>query len=151
MNLSENYEKINWPETHYVFIEKIGPFMKTAPLAWEEMNALVPKISERNVITGFLSLYIVEDEQYRAGVSLAGPPKALPEGLTYELFRGGAYARFVLTGPYSDLPEACGRIFSLVEQKRIALRDDFCIEHYVTDPKTAPPEKLITEILLPLA
>ena len=36
MNLSEEPEIVNWPESHYVFIEKVGPFMNTAPQAWQE-------------------------------------------------------------------------------------------------------------------
>ena len=96
-----------------------------------------------------MSLYKRGPKIYRAGVSLAGAPRNLPENMKYEKFKGGKYSRFVLTGPYSHLPEASGRVFEVVEEKKIPLRDDFCIENYVNDPRTTPEEQLMTEILIP--
>jgi hypothetical protein len=55
----------------------------------------------------------------------------------------------VLTGPYSLLPEACGRVFDIVSEKKIQLRDDYGIENYANDPRTTPEDQLITEILVP--
>jgi DNA gyrase inhibitor GyrI len=92
---------------------------------------------------------MVEPKIYRAGVSLVAPPKTLPKGLEYTKFKGGKYSRFVLTGPYSDLPKACGRVFEIVSEEDIQMREDFCIENYKTDPRTTPEEKAITEILIP--
>jgi effector-binding domain-containing protein len=149
MNLTQTPEMVNWPETHYVFIEKIGPFQNTAPQAWENLHPVVPKISEHNQVTGYVSLYKVEPQIYRAGVSLTAAPKNFPEGLAYTKFKGGKYGRFVLTGPYSDLAEACGRVFQIVSENKIQLRDDYCIENYVNDPRTTPEQQLITEILVP--
>jgi len=36
MNLSLDPDDINWTSPHYVFVEKQGPFMQTAPKAWQE-------------------------------------------------------------------------------------------------------------------
>jgi effector-binding domain-containing protein len=149
VKLSQEPEILTWPETRYVFIEKIGPFQNTAPQAWQSLHQLVPKISEHNKISGYMSLYKVQPKIYRAGVSLAAEPKNLPAEVEYLKFKGGKYSRFVLTGPYSDLPEASGRVFEIVSKKNIRLRDDFCIENYVNDPRTTPEEQLITEILIP--
>jgi TetR/AcrR family transcriptional regulator, transcriptional repressor for nem operon len=151
LQLTEVPEVITWPETHYVFIEKVGPFQNTAPQAWQQMHQLVAKVSEQNKITGYMSLYKMAPQIYRAGVALAAAPQDLPAGLTYEKFKGGKYSRFVLVGPYSNLPEACGRVFQIVADTKLPVRDDFGIENYVTDPRTAPEEQLITEILVPTA
>jgi len=151
MNLIEEPEIVNWPETHYVFIEKIGPFMNTAPQAWQEIHRNVAAIAAKNQITGYFSLYKMGAKVYRAGVSLAAPPVELPQGIQYESFAGGKYSRFVLTGPYSQLPEASGRVWQLADEKKIEQRDDFAIENYVNDPRTTPEEQLITEILVPTA
>jgi DNA gyrase inhibitor GyrI len=149
-NLTQVPDVVTWPETHYVFVEKIGPFQNTAPQAWKDLHQLVPQISERNKITGYMSFYKVEPKIYRAGVSLAAaPPEDLPEGLQYTKFKGGKYSRFVLTGPYSNLPEACGRVFEIVSERKIQLRDDYYIENYVNDPRTTPEPHLVTEILIP--
>src|ERR1700730_3826710 len=151
MKLTQEPEIVTWPETHYVFIEKIGPFQNTAAQAWQSLHQLVPAISEHNKITGYMSLYKVGPKIYRAGVSLAAEPKNLPQGLEYTKFKGGKYSRFVLTGPYSNLPEACGRVFEIVSEKKIQQRDDYCIENYANDPRTTPEDQLVTEILIPTA
>jgi TetR/AcrR family transcriptional regulator, transcriptional repressor for nem operon len=152
LQLTEVPEVVTWPETHYVFIAKVGPFQNTAPQAWQQLHQLIPKLAEQNKIIGFMSLYKVAPGIYRAGVSLAAAPtKDLPEGLAYEKFPGGKYSRFVLTGPYSNLPEACGRVFQIVADTKLPVRDNFGIENYVNDPRTTPEEQLITEILVPTA
>jgi DNA gyrase inhibitor GyrI len=151
MNLTEEPDVVTWPRTHYVFVEKIGSFRQTAPQAWQELHQRASRISESNEITGYLSLYKMSPNTYRAGVSLAAAPNDLPEDLEYMVFEGGKYSRFVLTGPYSDLPEASGRVFEIVSRTEIEMRIDYCIEHYVNDPKNTPEAELVTEILIPTA
>jgi DNA gyrase inhibitor GyrI len=149
VKLTQTPETVTWPETHYAFIEKVGPFPSTAQQAWQSLHPLVPAISEHNKITGYVSLYKVGPQVYRAGVALSAEPRNLPEDLKYEKFHGGKYSRFVLTGPYSDLPAACGRVFEIVSEKKIQLREDYNIENYVSDPRTTPEQQLVTEILIP--
>ena len=149
MNLTPEPELIQWPETHYVFIEKIGPFSATAPLAWQAAHAFLPAILQHNRVTGYTSLYKPGPKIYRAGFQLAAEPVDLPEGLEYEKFNGGKYLRFVLTGSYAQLGPATGRVFEIVAQNQIPMRDGFCIENYVTDPKTTPDAENITQILIP--
>jgi TetR/AcrR family transcriptional repressor of nem operon len=151
LRLTEVPEVMTWPETHYVFVEKVGPFQNTAPQAWQQLHQLVAKISEQNKITGYMSLYKIAPQIYRAGVALAAAPKDLPDAVSYEKFKGGKYSRFVLTGSFSNLPAACGRVFQLVAETKLQLRDDFNIENYVSDPRATPEEQLITEILVPTA
>ena len=151
MNLTEQPEIVEWPETHYVFVEKTGPFMKIAPEVWQQAHSLRPLLAENNQITGYMSLYKMSPNVYRAGFIVSERPVKLPSGLKYELFEGGEYSKFVLTGPYSDLPAASGRVFEFVSKNDLMLRMDFCIEHYVSNPQTTPEEKLITEILVPTA
>jgi effector-binding domain-containing protein len=151
MSLSETPETMIWPETHYIFIEKTGPFQATAPQAWQGLHQLVPRILEHNKITGYMSLYKVGPKIYRAGVSLAAAPDNLPDGLEYVRFKGGKYSRFVLTGSYSQLPQAVGRVFAIVAATKIPLRDDYNMENYANDPRTTPEPELITEILIPTA
>lgn len=150
MNLTEKPDTVQWPETHYVFLEKIGPFPENAPAAWNKFHQVRAEIEQHNTITGYMSLYKMGPQVYRAGVSVAAPPKNLPPGLRYEKFAGGKYARFVLTGPYAQLGPATGRTCQLVAEQKIPLRDDFNIEHYVTDPRKTPEAELITHILFPM-
>lgn len=149
MQLTEEPDIVTWPEKHYVFIEKVGPFQTNAPQAWQELHQRIPEIAALNQITGYFSLYKMDQHIYRAGVSVAARPDDVPVGLHYEHLKGGKYSRFVLTGPYSNLPEASGRVFHIVREKKIPLRDDFNIENYVNDPRTTPEDQLITEIMFP--
>lgn len=151
MHLTLEPDSATWPETHYVFIEKIGPFQNTAPQAWQQLHARIPEIGALNQITAYFSLYKMDQQIYRAGVAVAARPDDIPIGLHYEHFKGGNYLRFVLTGSYANLPEASGRVWHIVREKKLPLRNDFNIEHYVNDPKTTPEDQLITEILFPVA
>ena len=151
MNLTEDPEIVHWPETDYVFVEKTGPFPKICPEAWQTAHSLVPLLKEHNQITGYMSLYTMNPNVYRAGFALSGPPVNLPPEFKYERFAGGQYSKFVLTGPYSNLPQATGRVFEIVSKNDIMMRSDFCIENYANDPSKTPEDKLITEILIPTA
>lgn len=149
MNLNEHSQLVNLPEIHYVFVERVGPFMQNASAAWQQLHSHAAALSENNQITGGMALYKMGPKIYRAGFSIAAPPVKLPDGLKYEKFHGGKYLQFELVGPYNDLPEASGRVWSIIGEKKIELRDDFAIENYMNDPKSTPPEKLITHIMIP--
>jgi predicted transcriptional regulator YdeE len=150
MNLTEKPDTLQWPETHYVFLEKVGPIPQNAPQAWQEFHTFMPGLQARYSITGAMSLYKMGPQIYRAGYMLAAPPLDLPAGLRYEKFAGGKYARFTLKGPYAQLGPATGRVMQLVAEQHLPLRDDFNIENYVTDPSKTPEDQLITEILVPV-
>ncbi len=62
MNLNERPEVVTFPETHYLFIEKIGSFMNTAPQAWKEIHGFAAQIAAHNEINGYMSLYDVEKQ-----------------------------------------------------------------------------------------
>jgi len=151
MNLTREPEVVNFPPTHYVFVEMHGQFATIAGQAWKSAHTLVPELSMKNKITGYMSLYKVGPKMYRAGFALAAPPVDLPDGLAYEKVEGGKYSRFVVTGPYSDLPAASGQVWNIVAEKKIAIRDDYAIENYVNDPRVTPEDQLVTEILVPTA
>jgi predicted transcriptional regulator YdeE len=116
MNLTEEPEIVNWPETHFVFVERVGPFMKNAPAAWDEVHRLKPLLMEHNQITGAMSLYRMSPDTYRAGFSLTKEPVKLPEGLAYERFEGGKYGKFVLTGPYTEIGPATRRVWEIASR-----------------------------------
>jgi DNA gyrase inhibitor GyrI len=151
MNLTETPEVVQWPETHYVFIERVGPFMKIAQQAWQDLHATKRLISENNIIAGAMALYKMKPDTYRAGFILGAAPIALPPEVGYEKFPGGKYSRFVLTGSYRNLPQATGRVWQIVAQNDTMMRADWAIENYANDPMTTPEDDLVTEILVPTA
>jgi effector-binding domain-containing protein len=149
VNLNEHAELITLPEMHYVFVERVGPFMQNAGAAWQEAHKVAPLLRENNQVTGYMALYKMGPKIYRAGFSLATEPPTVPGGMKYERIPSGTYARFILTGPYTDLPQASGRVWEIVGEKKLEVRDDFAIEKYVNDPDVTPPDQLITHIMIP--
>jgi DNA gyrase inhibitor GyrI len=151
VTLTTKPDTIDWPVSHYIYIEKPGPFQVNAPKAWQELKEKVPAIAKAANITGYTSLYKIEPKSiYRAGVVVKDKPSKFPAGLKYEKFHGGKYARFTLTGSYAQLPEACGKVFEIVQKTRLPVREDFFLENYVNNPDTTPEDELITEILVPV-
>ena len=149
-NLKTDPEYVTWPSSHYVFIEKVGPFQQTAPAAWQEFHQSVGDLIEELGFVAMSALYKIEPKMvYRAGAMVKTAPKDLPPGFSYEKFLGGSYAKFTYVGSYAYLGEVSGLVWDSVRKLSLPRRDDYCIENYANDPKVTPAEKLITEILIP--
>lgn len=151
MNLTEVPEIVVWPATHYLFVEKVGPFQETAMKAWQTLHTKNAEINAHCKVTGGMSLYKMKPEMiYRAGHIIEAAPAKPIEDLQYIKFEGGKYAKYTLKGSYSQLPEASGRVMQMVKDQNITVRDGFYIENYVNNPMTTPEDQLITEILVPV-
>ena len=150
MDLVESAEIVVWPETHYVFVEREGPFQPNAQLAWEEFHRLLPKVDSGSTGRVFFSEYQMNPPRYRAGVGLAEMPEGLPEGMRYERFGGGRYRKATLKGSYRQLPQATGRVWDGVFARGLAVRADWAIEHYANNPVDVAEADVITEILVPV-
>jgi AraC family transcriptional regulator len=158
VNLNKNFEIVTRPATHYVFLEKQGPFAEVAPPAWDEMFPLVARQIAQSEIVEFLGLSGKDRRKtgeeamiYQAGVAVSHAPKQAIEGLEYRKIESGKYARFLLTGPYAHIGQAFAEAFKTLAEKNIAVREEFCIENYLHDPKVTPEDQLQTEILIPAA
>ena len=157
MNLTPNFETIARPLTHYVFIEKRGPFAEVAPPLWSELMPLLQQINQQHIreylgVSGIDKSRPGEDAMiYQAGVGCAEAPQKLPEGLQHRAIKLGKYARFLLTGPYPQIWPAFDRIFKTLADEKVELRPEFCIENYLNDPRMTPEENLQTELLVPIA
>jgi AraC family transcriptional regulator len=158
MNLTENFEIVTRPTIHYVYLEKHGPFAQVAPMAWTELFPTMASQVDQKRITGVLGLSRVDPTKagddgliYQAGVALSEPPSASLKGLQYRKVEGGKYARFLLTGPYSQIGRAFDQIFKKLAEKQVKLREEYCIENYLNDPKVTPEDQLQTELLIPAA
>lgn len=157
VNLTPNYDIVKRSTTHYVFLEKRGPFAEVAPPTWQQMFPLLQSEVDQKLIVSFLGLSGIDKTQqgeeamiYQAGVGLAEAPPTRLKGLQYRKIEPGSYARFVLTGPYSQLWMAFNKVFETLGQAKVELRPEFCIENYVNDPKVTPEDQLKTEILVPV-
>ncbi len=59
MNFTETPKTLAWPPTHYVFVERVGPFQTNAPQAWQSFHQLVGVAEHNQHITGYMSAYKV--------------------------------------------------------------------------------------------
>jgi predicted transcriptional regulator YdeE len=150
IHLVHEPETVDFAATHYVFVERIGHIPDNAAQAWHTVEKFAPRLAQHNKIVGAAALYKPAKGIYRAGFMLSAAPVELPEGLSYEHFPGGKYTQFTLTGSFDQLPEAHTRVRAIVAEKKIALRDDFYIEHYLTDPSKTPANENVTAILFPM-
>lgn len=156
VNLTQEFETVTRPVTHYVFLEKRGPFPEVAPPLWGELMPLLQKIDQGEVreflgVSGVDKSRAGEDAMiYQAGVALRNKPANLPAGLTEKSIKSGRYARFLLTGPYTQIWPAFDRIFKTLADKKVMLRPEYCIENYLNDPQVTPEDQLKTELLVPI-
>jgi AraC family transcriptional regulator len=136
----------NFAPVHYLFVEKVGPFLQTAMGAWQELRSKAPNPSGK---TGAMALYrFTPAMTYRAGWLLSEKPNEIPPGLQYEKFEGGKYEKFTHVGSYSHLPQVSGTVWETA--KSLPMRDGWAIEKYANDPSTTPEDQLVTEIYVPV-
>jgi AraC family transcriptional regulator len=157
MDLTLKPDFITRPTTHFVFVQKNGPYAEVAIPTWMEMFPLIEGKFDKTQITEFLGMSNMdvkgrEDSAmiYDAGIVLATEPKTLPKGLLYKKVNAGKYARFVLTGPYHEVWPAFEQVFRILGDSKIKLRAGECIENYLNDPNTTPEKDLLTELLIPV-
>lgn len=157
VNLTPKFDVVTRPLTHYVFLEKQGPFAEVAPPAWNELFPLINGQIDQTQIVGYLGLSTIDKSKigeeamiYEAGLAVASPPDKMPKGLQYKKVKPGKYARFRLTGPYSQIWAAFSQIFKTLGDSKVPLRQEFCIENYLNDPKVTPESDLLTELLVPV-
>lgn len=158
LNMNLKPEMVGRPATHYVYLERTGPFAEIAPPAWPEMFRLLNGSIAHQRFTEMLGLSTIDRTRqgedamiYQAGVGLASKPAAVPKGLQYRKIDAGSYAQFLLIGPYSQIWIAFSQIFRALAESSVALREGYCIENYLNDPQVTPEDQLQTQILIPVA
>jgi DNA gyrase inhibitor GyrI len=158
VNLTPSPEIVKSKPAFLVYLEKIGPFSKTAPSAWKEFWSLAGGQFDPDQIEGMVGLSRIDRTKtgddafiYQAGITLKSKPAKIPQGLQSRELESDKYARFLLTGSYKQLPAAYPKAFSILEAMRLEIRNDFCIERYLNTPQDVPEDRLETEILIPIA
>jgi DNA gyrase inhibitor GyrI len=138
------------------FVRHVGPYQECGP-AWEKLLKFATEHG------------LVSSKTLRIGVCYDSPDVTPPEELRYDAcltvndqfqatgevgvqkLPGGHYAVLTLRGPSSGLAGAYRWLFNeWLPTSGRELRTAPCLEVYVNDPATTPPEDLVTEIYLPL-
>jgi DNA gyrase inhibitor GyrI len=156
LNLSSEPDIVSLSPATLAYVEKLGPFQKTAPLAWKQFWSIAAGRIAAGDIAAAVALSRIDDTRagdaayiYQAGVLLTRKAAVAPDGLQLRELQPGKYARFLLTGPYAQLSAAYPAAFSILQTANFRLREDFCIEKYLNSPDT-PEHELQTDILIPI-
>lgn len=150
MNLTATPDVVSFSPKLIVYVEKVGPFMKTARAAWEEVLAQMPNVENQVQVLGTMAIFQMKPELiYRAAIVVDAKPETLPAGTQFMEFAGGKYSKFTLRGSYMQLPSAWGSTMANVEKLKIQTADHFYVENYANSPKVTAEEDLITELMIP--
>lgn len=158
LHLSPIPEVVHMPETVFVYVEKRGPFITQAPVAWYEFwtKAATGEL-DKSLITCMAGLSRIDPTQegdkafiYQAGILTSSLPDPFPAGLQHRTLKPGMYASFLMTGSYTQFPQAYPAAFERVAMAQLHVRPDFCMERYLNSPQDTAEENLKTEILVPI-
>lgn len=95
---------------------------------------------------------VTESDKLRTDICLVIKKTATPSGeVGIKTISGGKYAIFLYQGSYDNLGAVYDTIFGhWLPESGCTLRDAPCFEKYISNPKVTAPEKLKTEIYVPI-
>ena len=145
------------PERRVAAIRQLGPYNRISE-AFQRLGEIATGAGlTRHPGTEMIALYHDDPEttpvdQLRSDAGLTVPNEAaLPSGVTEIRIPGGRYACATHIGPYSGLGDAWAQLMGgWLPRSAHRVGQGPSFEIYRNDPGTAPPEKLCTEIYLPI-
>jgi len=141
-----------------IYVNSIGAYEdKGTEDAWNK----VCKFAEQNRFfdrhTAFIGIShddpkVTEADKLRYDACVVVDKDVQPEGeVGVKIIKGGKYAIFMHNGPYENFKHSYDQIFGRwLPASSEELRDAPCLEKYLNSPNDTKPEKLKTEILVPL-
>ena len=99
-----------------------------------------------------MTIYTSTDDtgfDFQAAVPLAEPPTSPPAGIKVGRSPEGRALKFVHRGSYDEMNQTYEAITNYLDEKGLDAKD-LLIEEYLTDLVTAPEDKLVVNVLVPL-
>ncbi len=91
-----------------------------------------------------------DESEYHTELCMTVPDDyEAPEGYSTGHFPSGKFARITYVGPYEGLGEAWSKAWEIVREN-YTHRDAPSFDMYVDNPSVTPPEKLRTELWIPV-
>lgn len=139
IRLVGKYSELDFPGTY----AKLWGFVKAKKLFTAGIEHLCVYYDDPNV---------TESAKLRTEVCLVVHKPVEAEGeIEVKELAGGRYARFLYQGPYTNLGAVYDTIFSeWLPESRYEIRDAPVFEKYISNPERVAPEKLKTEIYIPV-
>ena len=146
----------NVPKMRVAFVRHIGPYNE-CETAWEKLCGwAAPKglFTPDAKILGLAHDNPEETppEKIRYDACVTVGDDVQPEGeVGVQEIRGGDYAIYLHKGPYEKLAGVYEELYTrAIPASGREFAFDPCFEVYVNDPRSTPPEELMTEIYVPL-
>lgn len=140
-----------------VYVRRLGDYNLSAGEAWDKVCSFAAKNKLFGFKTEMLGVSyddpeITETEKLRYEACIAINKDVKPEGeVGVKTIEGGRYAIFKHKGPYETLNETYNAIHrQWLPGSGYKLRDIPVYEKYLNDPGKTKPEKLLTEIYIPV-
>ena len=140
-----------------IYAQALGAYNESTKKAWEQVCGYARQKHLFGFGTEFIGISfddptVTEPEKLRYNACLTVSKAVKPEGeIGVMEIPEGKYAIFTHKGPYEGLNDSYSYIYGqwLVENQ-IKLRDENCLEVYLNSPEKTKPEKLLTEIMIPI-
>ncbi|TAJ11184.1 AraC family transcriptional regulator [Marinilabiliaceae bacterium JC017] len=156
-NISKQPEFKVLPELKVVFCQMIGDYNQVAHIAWSKLCGYAGQNGLFLSDTQFFGISydnptITEPDKCRYDACITINRDIKPEGeIGVKTLCAGNYAVFTFVGPYAELRYGYDYIFGQwFETSGYEIVDSPCMEKYLNDPESTPPEELKTEIWIPV-
>jgi len=140
-----------------IYVQSTGPYSESASRAWTKVCDFAAKKKLFGWKTSFIGIShdspdITEAEKLRYDACMTIRKTVIPEGeIGVKTIEGGRYAIFRHKGSYNHLNDSYQYIYSTWMAESGAEPDDKpCFEIYINSPDKVSPEKLITDIYIPI-
>lgn len=147
------------PARRVVAMRKLGPYAEVpqvwqALLLWMRQRELTSRVESCIGIPYDNPAEVPIDQvRYDACFGLsAGPDPVLPDDELHWLdIAGGRYAVYRHVGPYTLIGESFDRLYGQwLPKSGVTLRSAPRLEIYLNDARSTPPDRLVTELALPI-
>lgn len=141
-----------------IYVNSIGAYEdKGTEHAWNKVCSFAEQKRLFGRHTAFIGIShddpkVTDSEKLRYDACVVVDKDVAPQGaIGVKTIEGGKYAIFIHNGPYENFKYSYDQIFSnWLPESGEELRELPCLEKYLNSPEDTKPEKLKTEIMIPL-
>lgn len=140
-----------------IYAQALGAYDESSQKAWQQVCDYAKQKHLFGFRTEFIGISfddptVTESEKLRYNACLTVSKEVKPEAeIGVMEIPEGKYAIFTHKGPYEELNSSYNYIYGQwLSQNKVTLRDEPCLENYLNSPDKTRPEKLLTEIMVPI-
>ena len=162
MNAMKNLKNLTpkirlMPAKKVICTQATGSYDQSSRQAWDRICSYAATHRLFGFRTEFIGISyddpnITEPDKLRYEACLTVSKDVKGEGdISFREIPEGKYAVFTHIGPYENFQQTYDYIFGQwIQENNIELREVPCLEKYLNSPEKTKPEKLITEIYIPV-